>query len=159
LRALEAVLREHGWPCSGVARYETAAEPNRFRAWCVDGEQYEVLLTEEAMGGAGPRRTSLYPLFEVSRQVERLRGTDVAGRRAAADRLRRLGSQAAAAVPQLVTALADPDPGVRAAAASALGAVGETGDVVRRALSDATRDPDPEVRASATAALAKLIRG
>jgi HEAT repeat protein len=157
LRALEAVLREHGWPCAGVTRYEAAAR-NRFRAWCSDGNRYEILLTEEAARGAAHRETSLYPLFEVSREVELLRGADAAQRRAAAERLRQLGAEARAAVPHLVAALADPDASVRAAAASALGAIGPADDAARRALAGAADDPDPEVRASARAALAEPAR-
>ena len=83
--------------------------------------------------------------------ISQLGDSSAVRRQEAADALGQLGSKAAAAIPDLVRAVADTNPFVRGSAVRAIGLISPEAatDVLRRAL----EDPHAAVRAEATHAL------
>jgi len=85
--------------------------------------------------------------------AQKLAGSNAKAAVAAADQLADLGPRAAAAVPQLITALRHPDAEVRWHASRALEAIGPAAATAAPALVKALKDKDPQVRAHAAHAL------
>ena len=117
-----------------------------------DDDHYLHNQSIKALGELGPPSvTAVSGLAELLRHDE-----DAEVRWRAAYGLVRIGPGAAAAVPALSEALADPDAKVRGGAAYALGTIGPAAKEAQDALRVALNDADPQVRFRAAKALEKL---